>query len=78
MYEEILGGDVPVPSCENRMDGGDVMSGIDPLNMAPSHHHDDVMRSITREGDRERGRRIIYTAVDSFRCAVTSLIKTRI
>ena len=25
------------------MDGGDVMSGIDPLNMAPSHHNDDVI-----------------------------------
>lgn len=26
------------------MDRGDVMSGIDPLNMAPSHHKDDVIR----------------------------------
>lgn len=25
------------------MDGGDVMSGIDPLNMASSHHNDDVI-----------------------------------
>lgn len=33
--------------CSNiyvEMDGGDVMSGIDPLNMAPSHHKDDVIR----------------------------------
>ena len=27
------------------MDGGDVMSGIDPLNMAPSHHNDDVIHT---------------------------------
>lgn len=27
------------------MDGGDVMSGIDPLNMAPSHHNDDIIHS---------------------------------
>lgn len=26
------------------MDRGDVMSGIDPLNMAPSHNKDDVIR----------------------------------
>jgi len=25
------------------MDGGDVMSGIDPLNMAPSHRNNDVI-----------------------------------
>lgn len=29
------------------MDGGDVMSGIDPLlNMAPTHHNDDVSMGV--------------------------------
>lgn len=32
------------------MDGGDVMSGIDPLNMAPSHHNDDVIHRFTDKG----------------------------
>lgn len=32
------------------MDGGDVMSGIDPLNMAPSHHNDDVIHRFTDGG----------------------------
>lgn len=32
------------------MDGGDVMSGIDPLNMAPSHHNDDVIHRFTDRG----------------------------
>lgn len=32
------------------MDRGDVMSGIDLLNMAPSHHNDDV---IHRERERQ-------------------------
>ena len=29
------------------MDGGDVMSGIDPLNTAPSRHNDDVIHQET-------------------------------
>lgn len=32
------------------MDGSDVMSGIDPLNMAPSHHNDDVIHRFTDKG----------------------------
>lgn len=35
------------------MDGGDVMSGIDPLNMAPSHHNDDVIHRFTDKGGKK-------------------------
>lgn len=52
------------------IDGGDVMSGIDPLNMAPSHHNDDVIH-------RERQGKKNSCCINSSRHLMTQLTKDK-